>query len=177
MKYATLALALSMTPAGAQMFVNFGALMTWTAPAYADTIITGEVCSNTCFGFGVQDNVPDYLGLFGPAFAELVGPFTLDIGASNYSLTINGNTIVFGLNDPTRQIVFNSPLLASFAPGAFEFIATGNNPFGVATAESEFLCPTPAVPEPATWVLLLVGLAGSKGFVAWKRSTGRRRRG
>ena len=126
------------------------------------TVLTGIVCNNTCFGFKEGDNTPDYLGLFGPAFGQLIGPFELDISATGYSLTVNVHSLPFSFNDPHLSISFNSPLLASFSPGAFEFIATGNNAFGIAVAETEFFCPTvepftPGVPEPATWALMLIG--------------------
>jgi PEP-CTERM motif len=122
------------------------------------TVIIGQVCDNTCFGYQPGDNTPDYLGLFGPVFGELIGPFTLNIGATDYALTINSHTISFPFNDPHLSISFTDPLLASFAPGAALFTATGFNPFGIAVAESEFLCPIPGVPEPATWLLMLVGI-------------------
>jgi hypothetical protein len=122
------------------------------------TIIAGDVCGNTCLGYQPGDNTPDYFGLFGPVFGELTGHFELDIGATAYALTINGHTLTFGLHDPHYSMSFTNPLLSSFAPGAFEFVAVGTNAFGIASAETEFLCPVPGVPEPATWLLLLAGM-------------------
>jgi PEP-CTERM motif len=137
----------------------------------ADTIITGTICDNTCLNYAPGDDTPDYLGLFGPVFGDLIGrPFSLDITATGYSLTINGHTLTFGLNDPHYSISFNSPLLSSFAPGAALFQATGANPYGFAVAEAEFLCdPPPAVPEPATWALFLMGFAFIGGHQLLRR--------
>lgn len=122
------------------------------------TILLGQVCDNTCFGYQPGDNTPDFLGLFGPVFGELVGPFSLDIGAANYSLTVNGHTLSFPFADPHLSISFTDPLLASFSPGSFLFTATGANPFGLVT-ETEFFCPVPGVPEPATWAMFVIGFA------------------
>ncbi len=127
--------------------------------------IIGDVCGNTCLGYAPGDNTPDYLGLFGPVFGELSGHFSLDVSATGYALTINSHTLTFGLADPHYSISFNSPLLASFSPGAAVFTAIGTNPFGIAIAETEFLCP--AVPEPATWLLMLAGLGM---FAAFRRA-------
>lgn len=157
--------------------VIIAAAALWLVPAAtrADTVIMGKVCDNTCLGFFPQDDTPDYLGLFGPVFGNLMGkPFVLDISATGYALTINNHTISFGFNDPTRVINFdpNNPLVAGFAPGTGIFDAFGSNPFGFAIADQEYLCPepiAPGVPEPSTWAMMLLGFAG----VAW---TFRRRR-
>jgi PEP-CTERM motif len=133
------------------------------------TIILGDVCSNTCLGYQPGDNTPDYLALFGPTFGELTGHFELDIGAAGYALTINGHTLTFGFADPHYSISFTNPLLSSFAPGAFVFTATGTNAFGIAVAETEFLCPS--VPEPATALLLVIGFAGIFAAFNKRRAT------
>ena len=137
------------------------------------TVLTGNICDNTCLGFSPGDDTPDYLGLFGPPFGNLMSrPFELDTSATGYTLTINGHSLSFGFGDPHFSISFTDPLLASFAPGSFLFTATGTNPFGIAVAETEFGCPfpepfTPGVPEPTTWALMLLGfglLAGLRRF-------------
>jgi hypothetical protein len=144
------------------LFVLMALVLLTPATVRADTITTGTICDNACFWWRPGDNTPDYLGLFGPVFGDLTGqPFTLDISATGYSLTINSHTLTFGLNDPHYSISFTDPLLTSFAPGAVLFQATGANPFGIAVAEAEFLCdPPPAVPEPSTWAMMLIGFAG-----------------
>jgi hypothetical protein len=123
-------------------------------------ILTGIICDNTCLTVGyVGDNTPDYLGLFGPIFNDLMGqPFTLVETGTGYSLTITGHTLNFGLNDPHYQISFNDPTLVSFTPGAVMFTATGSNIFGFAAPETEYLCPIPsAVPEAPIWAMLVAG--------------------
>jgi hypothetical protein len=126
------------------LFVLMALVLLTPATVRADTITTGTICDNACFWWRPGDNTPDYLGLFGPVFGDLTGqPFTLDISATGYSLTINSHTLTFGLNDPHYSISFTDPLLTSFAPGAVLFQATGANPFGIAVAEAEFLCDPP----------------------------------
>ncbi len=125
------------------------------------TILTGDVCTNTCVGFADGDNTQDIFNLFGGGF--FTGAFKLIIGANDYTLTMNGHTITFANNDPHLSISFNNPLLASFAPGAFEFIASGlYSPLGFTGPETVFDCPvsvTPGVPEPTTWAMMLIGFA------------------
>lgn len=122
--------------------------------------ISGIVCDNTCIGFSPGDDTPDYLALFGPTFGQLGSqPFSLNLGTLTDLLTIGGHTFTWAVSDPHVSISFTSPLLASFTPGAAMFTAIGANPFGIAVAETEFLC---AVPEPATWALMLLG------FVMWR---------
>jgi hypothetical protein len=133
-------------------------LALFLAPAHADTVISGTICDNTCIGYSPGDDTPDYLGLFGPVFGELGGkPFVLNLAVLADTLTIGGHSFTWAVNDPHFSISFTNPLLSSFAPGAFVFTAIGTNPFGIAVAETEFAC---AVPEPATWALLLAGFAG-----------------
>ena len=157
------------------LFVLMALVLLTPATVRADTITTGTICDNACFWWRPGDNTPDYLGLFGPVFGDLTGQLlTLDISATGYSLTINSHTLTFGLNDPHYSISFTDPLLTSFAPGAVLFQATGANPFGIVVAEAEFLCdPPPAVPEPATWALMLIAFA-DLGF-AFRHSTPRRK--
>jgi PEP-CTERM motif len=135
------------------------------------TIIIGDICTNTCFGYGVQDNTPDYLALFGPAFGNLMGQqFTLEIGGTfDYALTINHHTVAFNVGDPHFAISFADPLLTSFTPGAFQFTATGFNPYGIATIETEYGCPVPGVPEPTTWALMILGFVLLAGFTKLRR--------
>jgi hypothetical protein len=134
-------------------------------PAKADTVIfDGIVCNETCFGYGPGDDTPDYLGLFGPVFGNLMGkPVELIVSDAGYSLTINNHTLTFGLSDPHFKISFTDPMLSSFGPGAALFTATGLNPYGFAVAEAEYLCldpPVPGVPEPATWAMFMIGFVG-----------------
>ncbi len=131
------------------------------------TIVLGNVCDNTCLGYTPGDNTPDFLGLFGQPFAQLSGTFTLNLGTLTDSLTINNHTFTWAVTNPHFSIVTSSPLLASFAPGAFEFVATGTSAYGIGVAETEFLCPIPGVPEPATCLIMLVGFAGI--FAAFKK--------
>jgi hypothetical protein len=131
------------------------------------TIITGIVCDNTCLSFAPGDNTPDIFDVFGTPGAALTGPFTLNLGTLVDSLTIDHHTFTWSVSDLHFSIVTSSPLLASFSPGAVEFIATGLvSPGGFAGPETEFLCPVPGVPEPATWLLMLAGLGI---FAAFKR--------
>jgi hypothetical protein len=146
-----------------------GAANAATVILEGDTIITGNVCTNTCVGFADGDNTPDIYNLFGGG--QLAGAFKLIISATDYTLTMNGHTIEFSKTDPHLSISFNNPLLASFAPGSFEFIAAGlYSPAGFAGPETVFDCPTiepftPGVPEPTTWALMLIGFAG----LGWTR--------
>jgi len=112
----------------------------------------GIVCDNTCLNFALGDNTPDFL--FGPAFDNLAGhTFSLTQTASNYLLTINGKTLAV----PFSEITVADPSLG-FTAGTLQFREIlVNNPYGVAF-EQEYLCPTPGVPEPATWLLMLAGL-------------------
>jgi len=120
-------------------------------------VLDGIVCNNTCVGFADGDNTLDFLNLWGGG--QISGPFELVI-SNHYDLTVNSHTLSFGFNDPHFSISFNDPLLVSFSPGAFMFQATGlPNIYGFALPETEFFCPTPGVPEPATWALMLFGLA------------------
>jgi hypothetical protein len=130
------------------------------------TIIVGDICTNTCFGYGVQDNTPDYLALFGAPFGNLMGEhFTLVLGgATDYALTINNHTVAFNVGDPHFAISFADPLLTSFVPGAFQFTASFPNAYGFAVAETEYGCPVPGVPEPTTWALMLLGFAMLAGL-------------
>ena len=133
-------------------------------------ILTGTICDNTCLGYSPGDDTPDYFGLFGPVFGDLMGaPFTLVENGTNFSLTINNHTVSFGAGDPHFAIGFTDPLLASFSPGAFMFTATGQNQFGFAVAETEFGCPVPGVPEPTTWALMLLGFGLLAGITKLKR--------
>jgi PEP-CTERM motif len=161
-----------------RVLIALMALLLTPMTVRADTIISGTVCNNTCLNYSPGDDTPDYLGLFGPVFGDLMSrPFTLDISATGYSLTINGHTLTFSLNDPHYSISFTDPLLVSFAPGAALFRATGANPFGFAVAEAEFLCdPPPAVPEPATWALFLMGFAFVGGHQLLRRRRVRKAR-
>lgn len=136
----------------------YGSLFLWKGNNVS-TILIGDICTNTCFGFGAGDDTPDYLGLFGQPFGNLMGlPFTLEIGgATDYALTINHHTVAFNVGDPHFSISFADPLLTSFTPGSFQFTATGFNPYGIAAIETEFGCPVPGVPEPTTWALMIIG--------------------
>jgi hypothetical protein len=110
------------------------------------------------------------LGLFGPAFGNLIGqPFELDISATGYSLTINHHTVSWLNGDPHFAISFADPLLSSFVPGAFQFTATFLNQYGIAVAETEYGCPVPGVPEPATWALMLLGFGLVAGISRMRR--------
>ena len=122
------------------------------------TIILGKVCDNTCVGFQIVDNTPDLFGFFGPAFADLSGPATLVINQTGYDLTVNNHTLSFGFNDPIFHIEFNPP---EFPGAEFKFTAASGPPnlFAnlIAAPETDFFCPVPGVPEPGTWVLMLLG--------------------
>ena len=122
------------------------------------TIVLGDVCSNTCFGFQPGDNTPDYFGLWGPINGEVTGAFIL----TPTSLTIEGITHVLNAHD---TITVNP---VEF-PGAIRFQESGLNQFGFGVPETEYLCPTPGVPEPATWMLMLLGFALLGGFYGRRR--------
>src|SRR5580765_470576 len=111
----------------------------------------GIVCDNTCLNFAPGDDTPDFL--FGAPFGNLAGQhFMLVQTPADYLLTINGVTLVV----PLANITVADPTLG-FPSGTLQFRETLlNNPFGVAF-EQEYLCPTPGVPEPATWALMLLG--------------------
>lgn len=137
-------------------------------------ILNGEVCTNTCLGYSPGDDTPDYLALFGPAFGDLMGkPVQLVItDSTHYSLTIGGHTLAFDAGNPHYSVSFDNPLLASYPAGSALFTATGINPYGFAVAEAEYLClnpPVPGVPEPATWMLLLLGFA-AMALTKWART-------
>ncbi len=127
-------------------------------------ILNGIVCDNTCFGYQEGDNAPDYLALFGPTFGQVSGPWQLSIGDGGYSLSINGHTLVFGYDDPNYSLTFDPP---SFL-GSIQFKAIGDNAYGLAAPEYEYLCPTPSVPEPATWMCLLIGFV-ALGVIARRK--------
>ena len=128
------------------------------------TIITGIVCDNTCLSFAPGDNTPDIFDVFGTPGAALTGPFTLNLGTLVDSLTIDHHTFTWSVSNPHFSVGLADPSLG-FVAGAREFIATGlYSPGGFAGPETEFLCP--AVPEPATWLLMLAGLGI---FAAFKR--------
>jgi hypothetical protein len=152
------------------------ALTLLASPAAASTVvIDGTICTNTCFGYGVQDITPDYLARFGPAFGNLMGQaFELVINNStSYSLTINNHTVSWQAGDPHISISFDNPLLTSFVPGAFQWTDQEVNAYGLAVAETLYGCPVdppvPGVPEASTWLMLLLGFGGLAAAFRCKR--------
>jgi hypothetical protein len=115
-------------------------------------VVEGKICDNTCLNFQPGDDTPL------PPLGNVMGQaFKLIQNATNYSLTIEGVTFTVPLGDIT---VADKSL--GFAPGTLQWYETlTNNPGGLAF-EQEYLCPTPTpgVPEPSTWALLLAGFVG-----------------
>jgi hypothetical protein len=128
----------------------------------ADTIITGDVCGNTCLNFRDGDNTPVLFdGLPWRIGSVLSGPFVVDIGAASTSVTIDGGTLTWLNGDPHYSVSLADPSLG-FGPDTYEFVITGlPSSYGYAGPMHEFLCdPATAVPEPRTWLLMLLGFAG-----------------
>jgi hypothetical protein len=75
----------------------------------------------------------------------------------------------------TRYSVSLADTSLGFGPDTYEFVITGlPSSYGYAGPMHEFLCDPPtAVPEPRTWLLMLLGFAGL-GF-AFRRSARKRR--
>jgi hypothetical protein len=148
------------------------ALTLLASPTVASTvIIDGTICTNTCFGYGVQDITPDFLGKFGPKFGDLMGkPFELVItDSTSYALTINNHTVSWQAGDPHIAITFDNPLLTSFVPGAFQWTDQEANEFGIAVAETLYGCPVPGVPEASTWLMLMIGFVGLRAAFRTRR--------
>jgi hypothetical protein len=114
---------------------------------------TGIICDNTCLGFSPGDDSFDFK--FGPDFGNLAGkPFSLVDSGVDYALTINGVT----QHVPYSEITAADPTLG-YASGTLQFYEVlVNNPYGVAF-EQQYMCIPTAVPEPATWLLMLIGFA------------------
>jgi PEP-CTERM motif len=149
-------------PMNWSLVVATGGLVLMSTVARSDTIITGDVCGNTCFNFRDGDNTPVLFdGLPWRIGSELSGPFVVDIGAASTSVTIDGGTLTWLNGDPHYSVSLADPSLG-FGPDTYEFVITGlPSSYGYAGPMHEFLCdPATAVPEPRTWLLMLLGFAG-----------------
>ena len=143
------------------------------ATTILDGVYDGTVCTNACFRLGPGDQSPDYLALFGPAFGDLMGDsFHLVVGGggTSYSLTINNHTLSWANPSPHYSVTVADPALGYGA--SFVFTGIANNIYGIAQAETEYLCDPvmPGVPEPATWALMLLGFGLVAGFARLRRS-------
>jgi hypothetical protein len=73
-----------------------------------------------------------------------------------------GNTLTAGQHSANLQIFSNAPLFID--PFAFFTDSSGN------TFSIDAVGPAPAVPEPSTWAMMLLGFAGL-GFMAYRRKS------
>ncbi len=106
----------------------------------------GIVCDNTCFNYGPGDDTPTQI--YGVPFQNLGGmPFALDFYPTDYTLTINGITHTEPLSTITATV-----------DGWEVHIPLVNNVYGIAFEQQELCVTTPGVPEPATNVLLAIGM-------------------
>jgi hypothetical protein len=90
-----------LNPMNWSLVVATGGLVLMSTVARSDTIITGDVCDNTCFNFRDGDNTPVLFdGLPWRIGSQLSGPFVVDIGAASTSVTIDGGTLTWLNGDP-----------------------------------------------------------------------------
>ena len=137
----------------------------------ADTISVGDICGNTCENFAPGDNIPVLFdGLPWPIGSELSGPYVYTLVGNVNSLTVDGGTLTWITGDPHISIGSADASLG-FPTGTLELVIEGlASSWGYAGPMHEFLCdPATAVPEPRTWLLMLLGFAGL-GFASYRRS-------
>jgi hypothetical protein len=137
--------ALSVTPAFAEI-LNFsweyapGEVATWSQPSNPTPIVNGP---DVFTAIGVNNGTSNQ-----GTFAFVVYD----------SLDADGGLAIAGLEITATgvQIYTGSEAAPIFSPGRYlvETVGTGDEAFVVVTAA------TPAVPEPSTWAMMLIGFAG-----------------
>jgi hypothetical protein len=138
--------------------------------------LTGDFCT-TCLNFAPGDDTPVlFNGLPWAIGSQLTGTWDLTIAGNVFSFTANGGTLTWTAPNPHFAIQA-APAGLNLPVGTQELVISGlPSSFGYTGPMIEQLCiiETPGVPEPATWILMLLGFALSA--VAARMSGLRRRR-
>ena len=159
---AVAAASLFATPAMAATSVNFtatnfGAIGSATVPPYSTVSGTfsydyagGNALTLTAFSLDLGSA---HFGL-----ADVGSSFDLGVGELDIGALVNGgiNNLLGTTNDFQLQLTGFNPLTGSSSGGDMFYTTASTNALFFGSSASA----TPAVPEPATWALMLFGFAG-----------------
>lgn len=185
-------LALVAAPAGAATIVNPVGVTVQTLAANANLNNNSLAGTVYLFDEGVKNGVQSFLlhydrRLLDNRFSN--GSFGIQLNAGEtFVLPFAGTTAELNATDPSSTVIYSNSVLRGLEPSALilygDTVTAATNPivvtFNLDTAigsldEARFFVRQAAVPEPATWAMMIVGFALSGVALRRTRNTGRLR--
>jgi PEP-CTERM motif len=121
----------------------------------------------------------DNLSSLGPYFVSLT---LTNVGGTGFSVTLNSaNSSNYQFETGAQGQIYNLSVIENTPSSGVEYITVYNQSYDIYAAPSTYVAsgnysfasgPTlaPAVPEPATWAMMILGFCGL-GFMAYRRRT------